>query len=280
MDSVSLSGLAQVGPFASGATVTVNGLDSALATTKIKFSSKTSGDSGRFEVSAITLDNQYALVEVSGFYTNMVTGKKASGTRTKIHAIVDLSASKKVKGNVNLFTELEQARAKNLVSNDKFNVPAAKVRATEEILALFGVKAPKGLTATDVSLADTGDVGAALYAFTVMVQANLSVSKFNSRLGNMADDFAEDGSFDDAEMRAAIADYLSEVDGTDGFASIRTNMEQVVAKVPDFESVLLEFWTSELGLGECSDSLETTAVTVKNKNSSLFHKGFACTSKR
>lgn len=278
VESVNLSGFAQIGPFASETSVSVYGLDASLATIKTKFSGKTSGDSGRFEISGISFDNQYAQVEVSGYFMNMLTGKTTSGTRSKLHAIVDLSESKKVKANVNLFTEMEQARVNNLVLNEKFNVPAAKVRATKEILKLFDVKAPDGLTSTAVSLADTGKVGAALYATMVMMQADLSISKFNSRFDDFVEDFAEDGSFDDAELRAAIADYLSGID--DGFSAIRSSMERVVKKVPNFEKLLVNFWTSELGLGECTDSLETSIVKVSNKNSSLYHKGFACTSRR
>lgn len=278
VESVSLSGFAQIGSFASETSVSVYGLDASLATIKTKFSGKTSGDSGRFEISGISFDNQYAQVEVSGYFMNMLTGKTTSGTRSKLHAIVDLSESKNVKANVNLFTEMEQARVNNLVLNEKFNVPAAKVRATKEILKLFDVKAPDGLTSTAVSLADTGKVGAALYATMVMMQADLSISKFNSRFDDFVEDFAEDGSFDDAELRAAIADYLSGID--DGFSAIRSSMERVVKKVPNFEKLLVNFWTSELGLGECTDSLETSIVKVSNKNSSLYHKGFACTSRR
>lgn len=112
----------------------------------------------------------------------------------------------------------------------------------------------------------------------VMMLADLSISKFNSRFDDFVEDFAEDGSFDDVELRAAIADYLSGID--DGFSAIRSSMERVVKKVPNFEKLLVNFWTSELGLGECTDSLKTSIVKVSNKNSSLYHKGFACTSKR
>lgn len=87
---------------------------------------------------------------------NMLTGKTTSGTRSKLHAIVDLSESKNVKANVNLFTELELARVSTLVLNEKFNVPAAKVRATKEILNLFNIKAPEGLTSTAISLVNSG----------------------------------------------------------------------------------------------------------------------------
>ncbi|WP_414655173.1 hypothetical protein, partial [Fibrobacter sp. UBA4309] len=50
VDSVTVSGLAQKGPYASGSAVTVYGLDSALEVTKTKFTGKVSGDSGAYKV--------------------------------------------------------------------------------------------------------------------------------------------------------------------------------------------------------------------------------------
>lgn len=280
VESVTVKGLAELGPFVSGSVVTIYALDSALATGKDKFAGKTQGDSGRFNIDKVSFESQYAMVEVSGFFKNLMTGKKTSGVKSKLHAIVDLSSGKTVNANVNVFTEMEYARVKKLVLNDKFNVPAAKKRATQEILALFGGSASEGLTSTAISLADTGSVGSALYAALVMLQGDLSISKFNAQLSTFVEDFAEDGSWDDAKMRAQVADYLSGVDGKDGFAAIRDNMKSVVANVPAFETFLTTFWNKELGLGECVDSLETTIVKVKNSNSDLKGAGFACTSKR
>lgn len=279
VESVKVSGYAQKGPFVDGTTVNIYGLDDKLEETKVKFSGKTSGDSGHFSIKDITLDNQYALIEVSGFFENLMTWKATSGTRTKLHAIVDLSAGKSVNANVNLFTELEYERVKQLVLNEKYNVPAAKKHATAEILGLFDVKGSKDLTVTSVSLADTGSVGASLYAFAVMMIADLSTSKFGNRLDDFNEDFAQDGSWDDAEMRANVADFLSTYAGAD---SVRTRAKalKVSNKLPDFEKILREFWTNELGLGKCTDSMETTIKKVSNKESEQYGSGFACTSKR
>lgn len=279
VESVKVSGYAQKGPFVDGTTINIYGLDDKLEETKVKFSGKTSGDSGHFSIKDITLDNQYALIEVSGFFENLMTWKATSGTRTKLHAIVDLSAGKSVNANVNLFTELEYERVKQLVLNEKYNVPAAKKHATAEILGLFDVKGSKDLTVTSVSLADTGSVGASLYAFAVMMIADLSTSKFGNRLDDFNEDFAQDGSWDDAEMRANVADFLSTYAGAD---SVRTRAKalKVSNKLPDFEKILREFWTNELGLGKCTDSMETTIKKVSNKESEQYGSGFACTSKR
>lgn len=282
VDSVTVSGFAQKGPYASGSAVTVFGLDTMLGVTKTKFTGKVAGDSGIYKVEKIVLPSQFALVQVSGFYANEISGKNTSGTKTTLNAVVDLSAGKNVKANVNLFTELEYARVKHLVTAEKFNVPAAKKRATKELLAVFGAKAGDDLTATSLSLADTGTAGTALLAASILLQGDLSASKFGLRLGDVGDLFAATGSLDSDTLRADLADWVSKADSTDGFAAIRTNVKnmKLAATVPDFEKILYTFWTAEYKLGACTDSLEETIKKNDNKLSENYGAGYACTAKR
>ena len=267
VDSAKVVGFAQKGPFVNGSVVTVYGLDSALNTTSEKFTGKVVGDSGYFKVDGITLNSQFALVEANGFYKNAVTGKNTSGSKTQLNAIVDLSA-KDVKANVNILTELEYARVVQLVTKEKFNVPAAKVKATKEILGLFGVTVDGEISASEISLADTNKAGVALYAASIALQGDLSASKFNGRLSDIVEDFAADGKWDDGETRAAVADYLSDVDSLDGFPAIRKNVEamKLSVKVPEYESALYAFWTGVFDLGTCDGDKETTIAKNKNKN--------------
>ena len=282
VDSITVKGFAQKGPFASGTAVTVYGLDSLLEKTKTKFTGKVSGDSGAFKVEKIVLPSQYALVEVSGYYQNEVTGKKTSGSKTTLSALVDLSEGKTVKANVNLFTDLEYARAKHLVLKEKFNVPAAKKRATKELLSVFGGKGDDDLTATTLSLSDTTSAGKALLFASILLQGDLSASKFGILLGGIEEFFGSTGGLDSAEATAAFADWASKVDSTDNFAEIRENVKsmKLVATVPDFESALYAFWTKEYGLGACTDSLESTIEKNSNKKSENYGAGYACTARR
>lgn len=291
VDSATVLGFAQKGPFVDGSTVTITGVDSLLESTKEKFSGKVSGDSGAYSVSGVTLQNQYALVTANGFFFNGVSGKKTTGSKTKLSALADLtdtSAAGNAKVNVNIFSQLEYARVVNLVTGEKYNVPAAKRRATKELLAAFGrgypdsVSSESSLVATATSLQDTGYVGASLYAAGIMMVADLNPAKIASRINNVSKDFAEDGLFNDSNVRASIADYLSSADSADNYASIRKNVQawKLASPVPDFESILRAFWTSEFGLPECTDSLETHIEKNKNKNSASHDDGFACTSQR
>ena len=282
VDSVAVSGFAQKGPFASGTVVTVYGLDSLLEKTKTKFAGKVTGDSGAYSVSKIVLPSQYALVEVNGFYANENTGKKTSGAKTTLNAIVDLSAGKSVKANVNIFTELEYARVKHLVLKENLNVPAAKKRATKELLAIFGSKDGGDLAATDLTLADTGSVGAALIAASVLLQGDLSVSKFGLRLGKVDDLFAATGSLENDTLLAEFADWASDMDGADKLDSLRSNIKamNLSSNVPEFEGFLYNLWTKEYGLGPCNDSTERAFKKMDCALCSKRDLGFVCKSGR
>lgn len=290
IDSVKLLGFAQKGPFLSGSSVTVYGLDSAYSRTQTKFTGKVAGDSGAFSVPGIVLNSQFAEVEVAGFFKNAVTGKNSNGTKTKLTALVDLSEGNKVKANVNIFTEFEKSRALALVKG-KFNIPAAKSRASREIVSVFGkdysgkkIDSSSVTSATGISLSDTGVVGRALYAAGVMMTANLSVSKSSALIASVSEDIAENGTWDDSTTRATVADNLCAQDSVDGFEGIRKNLKEMKLgpAVPDFEDNLRYFWYEEFGLGKCTDSLEANATLrkVSNKQSDYYGAGFVCTSRR
>lgn len=291
VDSVNISGWAQKGPFVSGSTVTAYTLDSALNTGKVKFTGKTAGDSGRYSINNVSQESQYAELEASGFFKSEITGKNSSGTKTKLHAIVDLSEGKKVKANLNIFTELEAARTRVLVKKKDFNVPAAKKRATHELVDIFGAGFSgkkltdedfKKFSSTDISLADTTQAGAALYAASIILLTDKSSSRFSAFLATVADSFAATGTWNDAEARTEIADYLFDKETSDNFASFRANAKamKLGPKIPDFESILRNFWESAYGLPECTSSNEDALEKNSNKKSENYKNGYICSNKR
>ena len=156
VDSVTVYGVAQKGPFVAGASVSIFGLDSMLNVMPAMYSGVVIGDSGLYVVNNVAFPSQYALVQVSGFYMHEVTGRKTNGMKTTLNALVDLSTGRQVNANVNIFTHLEFLRARQLVVTQNYNIPAAKRRATQEILAAFGLSTDgANLVSTDLSFADT-----------------------------------------------------------------------------------------------------------------------------
>ena len=282
VDSVAVSGFAQKGPFESGSVVTVYGLDSLLEKTKTKFTGKVTGDSGAYSVSKIVLPSQYALVEVNGFYKNENTGKKTSGTKVTLNALVDLSEGKSVKANVNVFTEMEYARVKHLVLKEKYNVPAAKIRATKELVEVFGGNSSSDIVSTDLSLSDTGAVGKSLLIASILLQGDLSASKLGLRLGKVDDLFAATGAIKNDSLLAEFADWASDMDDAGKFDSLRSNIKamNLSSNVPEFEGFLYNLWTTNYGLGECNKDNEFYIRKNENKASSNFDEPFACTGNR
>ena len=282
VDSVTVSGFAQKGPFESGTVVTVYGLDSLLEKTKTKFTGKVTGDSGAYSVSKIVLPSQFALVEVNGFYMNENTGKKTSGTKVTLNALVDLSEGKSVKANVNVFTEMEYARVKHLVLKEKYNVPAAKIRATKELVEAFGGNSSSDIVSTDLSLSDTGAVGKSLLIASVLLQGDLSASKLGLRLGKVSDLFAATGAIKNDSLFTEFADWASDMDDAGKFDSLRSNIKamNLSSNVPEFEGFLYNLWTTNYGLGECNKDNEFYIRKNENKASSNFDEPFACTGNR
>ena len=283
VNSVTLTGFAQKGPFEKGSAVTVYGLDSLLEKTKTKFTGKVAGDSGAYSVEKIDLPSQFALVEVNGNYISEITGKKTTGSKTKLNAIVDLSEGNTVKANVNIFTELEFARVKYLVVNEKLSIPAAKKRATNELLDLFGSEnGESSLSATDLSLMDTSAAGTTLLTTSILLQGDLSPAKFAGRLDEISEIFAATGKLDSAKIRAELADWAYDTDNSDNFEEIYNNVKSMnlTSKVPDFATILTNFWINEYGLEACTEKLEGTLKNIQNKESENSDTQYLCTEKR
>lgn len=286
--NVNLSGFAQKGPFVEGTKVVVSGLDEKLNKTEKVFTGEVKDDKGAYGVSEISLNNQYALVEVQGFFRNEITGSVSSGIAIALHALVDLSQGKNVVANVNLLSELEQARAMVLVKKEGFNVPAAKRRATKEVFEMFGVDASKmdkslnNVVATDISLADTTIAGAILYASTVMLMSDLSLNRFESRLAKIVDEFSQSGTWKDSLVRAEIADYINDVCTGEFYEDLRMKFNQMnLSKgIPQFEWVLGNFMGYEYGLDSCTSEIEKNTAENVNKQSDFYGAEFVCTDKR
>ena len=284
VENVKLSGFAQKGPFVEGTEVVVVGLDEKLNKTKKLFIGNVEGDKGAYSVSGISLENQYALVEVQGFFQNENTGSVTNGVKIALHALVELDNGGEIVANVNLLTELECARAMFLVKEIGFNVSAAKKRATREIFELLGVSESefeerlKNIVATDISLADTTMAGATLYAASVLLLSDLSLSRFEARLVGLVEEFSQSGTWKDSVVRAEIADYINDVCSGEFYGNLRETMEKMKLskKIPSFEFVLGNFMSREYGLEICSFANEKEIKKNINKLSDFYGADFVC----
>ena len=289
----SISGVSQKGPFVTGSTVKLYELDGKkFAQTGKSFSGKISSDDGKFSVSSVSLASQYASLEVTGYFRNEVTGEKSKGMIT-LNALTDLSDRKNV--NINLLTHLEYERVLHLIESG-INFTAAKKQAEAEILNAFGIKS-EFANSEDLDIFGKGDGNAALLAFSVLMLGGtvdeygdykeLSEAELTERLTKFATDIAKDGSWDDENTKAAIADRAatySRYEADDyyrdynGFSNIRQSIEKWnLGAVPDFEKYVRSFWVEIYGLEKCDSKNEGKVVATKNELSNTYDTEFSNT---
>lgn len=261
-----VSGVSQKGPFVKGTSVTIQELDGeTLNQTGRSFKGKIKSDKGDFSVVGVSLSSQYALLEASGYYRNEITGKKSLGVIT-LNAITDLSNRETV--NINLLTHLEYERVVNLVKEEGLSIAKAKAQAEKEIFSAFGIDGDFAKS-EDLNIFKSGDGNAALLAISILTQGDLDAAGLTERMTDLAEGFAEKGIWDDAGMKASIADWASEVGVSGGYTKIRKNIEdwKIGGEVPDFEKYVKNFWWSNYGLGECTKEREGEIGEVKNEKS-------------
>lgn len=270
----SITGVSQKGPFVTGTPIKVYELDGkTYAQTGKSFTGKITSDDGKFSVSNVSLASQYALLEANGYYRNEVTGEKSKGAIT-LYAITDLSDRKNV--NINPLTHLEYERVLYLVGTG-INIPAAKKQAEAEILNAFGISG-KFESSEDLDIFSEGEGNAALLAISVMMLGGLGDSKDESseaelteRLAKFAADIEKDGTWDDEETKAAIADWASEAKIDEIQYGIKEwKLSDVI---PAFEKYVRNFWHTNYGLSICNS--ENSGVVAAAKNS-LVQKYLIC----
>ena len=239
---LNVAGVAQKGPFAKGSAVTVQGVDcKTLKFTDDFFEGLVKSDKGDFEIKDVSLSSTCALLEVSGYYLNEVSGKKTKDKLT-LRALTDLKERKNV--NINLFTSLEYDRVMYLASEKEKSFAKAKEQAQKEVLAAFDIADTEKVAEFEsLDIFEKGDGNAALLAVSVLMQGESDVAALAKRLDKFADDFAEDGEWNDSDAKAAIAEWADSAAASGMLDTIRENIESwdYAGKIPAFENVVVRF---------------------------------------
>ena len=277
----SLAGYTQKGPFTKGSTVYLYELTDGrtLKQTNGNFTSEIISDDGRYKFNSRNLVSQYALLVVDGKYRNEITGQPTN-TSIQLQAYTNMLMRKSA--NVNLLTHLEKERVFYLVTKEKMTVRAAKRQAQAEILGAFHIDANQiKAESEDLDVFGKTDADAALLAISILLQRDSSETELSVLLTNMANDLAEDGTWDNAAKKAEIADWVATIDSNvstskSKLATFRSNVKGWGlggGNVPDFEKFVRRFWSEQLGLGVCgSDSVPVGLVKhVPNKDSKKYY---------
>lgn len=255
----SISGESQ---FVAGSTVKLYELDGeTCAQTGKSFAGKIINDNGELKISSVTLASQYALLEVSGYYRNVVNGETSSAIIT-LNALVDLSNREKV--NVNMLTHLEYERALYLVRTG-MKVSAAKNQAETEILGAFGIEG-NFANSEDLNIFGESEESAVLLAISVMMQGGRGAEKLTEFLSKIAIDIEKDGEWNDFSTKAKIADWANEHDLNGGLSSIRSNINSWgLGSAPDFEKYVRNFWYANYGLEACEADSKGVVAAAFNE---------------
>ena len=297
-----IQGVSQKGPFITGSTVNIMELDEkTMLQTGRMFKSTIKSDKGDFILEGDASYSNYAMIEVNGYYRNEITGKKSSAPLT-LKAITDISHRENV--NVNLLTHLEYERVMYLVSNGK-KLMDAKAQAEKEIISAMAMDESEDAF-EDLDIFKSGDGNAKLLAISILLQGNEDVAGFTERIGKLALELTENGSWNDSVTRNAIAEWAFETEQNNEFyednlyddeldddemdndeyyplsenfpmpsiSGIRKNILAwgISDSLPNFEKYINMFWADNYGLGKCSKS--NKGDTAVNVNSLSPHVGF------
>ena len=271
MENWEVAGVSQKGPFVKGATVTIQELDGiTMGQTGKSFKGDIKSDKGDFAIKKIDLVSQFAMLEASGYYRDEISGKKSSGPVT-LKAITDLSNRKTV--NINLLTHLEYDRVMNLIEDEEMSITSAKAQAEKEIFEAFGIEG-EFVESEDLDISKSGDGNAALLAISVLMQSDVDVAGLTERMASFGDAFGEKGTWNDDDMKTAIADWASEADISGKYSEIRKNVEgwKIGDEVPEFEKYVKNFWWNNYGLGECSKKREGEIGKDENEGSKNYYE--------
>lgn len=262
-ESKGISGFAQKGPFLNGSSVILYELDgTTFAKTGRTSKGKVINDRGEFNIPDATYPIQYALLEVSGYYRNEVTGTK-SGEKISLNALVDLS--KRKKANINLLTHLEYKRVLYLV-NSGMDFSSAKKQAEAEVLKAFNITDKFGL-ADSLSIFGYEDGNTALLALSVLLQSDHTEAELSKLLADFEADFEKDGEWNDEVARAKIADW-SRIKNLD---SIQANISAWrIGAVSDTKKYVKSFWYTVYGLGACNEDRIGEVVATTNEHSATY----------
>lgn len=256
---LTVSGLAQKGPFVNGSSIVLRELDGkTLVQTGKSFKGTVANDKGEYSLSDITLKSQYAHLEVNGYYLNEITGKKTTG-QILLNALTDLSNRKKT--NINILTHLEYDRVLYLVGTGlDFN--DAKKQAENEVFKAFHIDVSEFGSSEDLDVFGETEADAALLAISILLQGDRNVAELTELLKNISTDLSKDGEWNDSATIVKIADWAYD--------------KRAVLKENDSLGIYMkfvnQFLSDAFGLGLCgSDSVPIGTIKRIVNEKSMFY---------
>lgn len=274
--NASILGAAQKGPFKFDSPLMLHEVllhNDALTYTGREYIDEISSNKGDFVIPKVNLVYPYAVLEVRGQWRNEISGEWSKDSMT-LRALTDLTSRTEV--NINLLTHLEYDRAVQLVSKG-YSVFAAKKQAEYEIMTAFGfattIEYSENLKTFVASTSKDHESNATLMAIALLFIGDRSEAEIVSAVNDFKRDMASDGTWDDEQAKADMADWAESFDG----GSIRANVKSWnILTIPDYENYLTIFWNNAYELGGCSSTRSGVIVQNKNAKSKNYNVHYIC----
>ena len=185
----------------------------------------------------------------------------------------ELPSASSIKKSLEVLTE------KDLVYHDTkgYSVYAAKKQADYEIMTAFGfatsVEYSEDLKTFVPSTSEGSGRNATLMAISLLFIGDRSEAEIQNAINSFKSDLAEDGEWDDGQMKADMADWAEAFDG----GSVRANVKSWnILDIPDYENYLTIYWNNAYELGGCSATRSGVIVQNKNSKSKNYNVHYIC----
>jgi len=278
IEEKTISGVAQLGPFEKGATISVYELDENFEKTGVKIKSTILNDNGEFSVRLKDFESPYALFKVEGYYRNTITGEKTSekaSKKTILYTFTYLNEQSEI--NINILTHLSHKRAMHLVKEKNMPVAKAKKQAEAEVLKSFGIEEDFD-DAETLNIIGNDNQSTALLVMSILMQSDMTETEINERLTNYTKDIKKDGTWDDEKTIKKIADWAYKVHCISAFGTIKDYVKTWNSSVvfSTFEKYVNNFWHHHYGLEVCTDDRINEVRKNKLSASDFEDKYFIC----
>ena len=269
-----VSGVAQLGAFEKGSTLSVYELNENLKQTGFNIESSILNDQGEFSIHLKDIESQHALFKADGYYHNTITGENVR-EKAILYALADLDKRSKV--NINILTHLSHKRAIYLVSEKDMSYAEAKKQAEAEVLKSFGIDEEFD-DAETLNIIGNDNQSIALLAMSILMQSERSETELNDRLTQYPTDIEGDGIWDDEKTIAKIADWAYNVYKNSAFGAIKEYVKtwNSSAVFSIFEKYVNAFWHHHYGLEVCTDDRINEVLKNELSASDFDNKYFIC----
>lgn len=197
---ITISGMAEKGPFRKGAIVTLYELDDKLNPNGNSFSTTVTDNLGSFEFKKINLWSQYVKITVEGSYFDEVTSSIPDSSIT-LSAYSNVTTNKRI--NVNILTHLAAARIKKLAVMMGNGLNDAQVMAQKEVLAAMEIDQEIPLSET-ISITDNSDGAGVLVSISSVIMGINNGISTNEILNKFSEDLLFDGKIDDKTLNEQL----------------------------------------------------------------------------